>query len=1186
MSTDDTSTTNSERPPNGLESVLCFTEVRVRRLYGLDHDLKADGLTTGVNVVYGSNASGKTTLARAIRMMIWPNRASEHQPILSGRFQLGTSKWRIDLDGNRSTYEKNHQLASPPSVPPESHHTRYHLYLPDLLAATDGVDDFAQLILQEAQGGVDVEGAASVLEFGVPTRHRNTTASKVEDARKEVRETKRNQEKLQKKDRSLDGLRQRYEKAKTASVRVGAIEKAVDVAEARADHEKAVAQVDTFSSVHEHLRGDEAEQLDELQTEIEEAQRMVEKQERAIKDAEEVLNESILPTDGLSAGRLETLRAMKDDLKEAEKRVENANSDLAETEEEESQAWKRLDAGIDREKAAAIHLPELQEVEKHAEAVEDVQGARKALDTFHRVLESDTSDPSVETLREAIRALHRWLQQPDLKKAENTSELSFPIVVSGGGVAILGGIAGLLTQGLALVLAIVAAVLGLVIVVLELLRARGSKSQEEQANDRASYQRNFQRTGLSAPEWTRASVEETADHLLDELRHTAIEEAKVEERQRLKPEYEEAAEKEKALEEERKRLVKQLGLNVGSRSLVWLVDRLSIWQTAREQVDGAKAALDQARKAVATHVEALNEKLDVFELGEVGSAADASGALKTLEVTREEFQAAENKIQRSKQEKSQAEDNIREAEKKREKLYGAAKLDEGDEDTLRELCSQHEAYEKAIQEESDAGVVLNTELRQLSRMDGYEPWMDNADMTALNRELEEARETASQREGLRSEIDTIERDVEAAMKDGTLEDKRADYRDLLDTLSRERRRDYEHAVGDAIAKFVQQETRDQGLPPVFERARELFASITNNRYELILDREVGRFRARDRIEERGFGLDALSSGTKVQLLLAVRVAFVESQEEECRLPLVLDETLANSDEEKAAAIIDAVRAVCESGRQVFYLTAQKDEVVKWRQHLEETDVPCNVVTLSDLKASDVTLGGDGAVVPEPALQVDAVALKGKSHDSLREVLNVSQWSPREPVAKLHLWYLIEETEGLVDLLGRGTETWGQLQFQYERAGDRVTPFPSEEDARIRARVNAIHSWREAWHIGRGKPISRKALEDCDAISENYLDRLTELADELNGDAEELLRELRERSDERTKGFYSSKADEFEAFCQENGYIDRRDRVPPEDMWQYVTADLSQELRDRLITPEDLEQLFERLTEEVPKREQG
>ena len=63
-----------------------------------------------------------------------------------------------------------------------------------------------------------------------------------------------------------------------------------------------------------------------------------------------------------------------------------------------------------------------------------------------------------------------------------------------------------------------------------------------------------------------------------------------------------------------------------------------------------------------------------------------------------------------------------------------------------------------------------------------------------------------------------------------------------------------------------------------------------------------------RTRSRGASRDLaeLSAGRRLQLLVAVRMGFVEEQERGVRVPIVMDETLANSDDASAEALIGAV----------------------------------------------------------------------------------------------------------------------------------------------------------------------------------------------------------------------------------------------------------------------------------------
>src|SRR5690606_12580041 len=137
-------------------------------------------------------------------------------------------------------------------------------------------------------------------------------------------------------------------------------------------------------------------------------------------------------------------------------------------------------------------------------------------------------------------------------------------------------------------------------------------------------------------------------------------------------------------------------------------------------------------------------------------------------------------------------------------------------------------------------------------------------------------------------------------------------------LREARERDARGVVSGDLIAYLERATRDQHLPAVFHRARELFTRITHGRYELRLHREgEPEFGAYDNLDRRGRTLDELSSGTRVQLLIAVRVAFVEHQEQGSMLPLVLDEVLGISDDERARAVMEAALELAREGRQIF-----------------------------------------------------------------------------------------------------------------------------------------------------------------------------------------------------------------------------------------------------------------------------
>ncbi|MFP4229034.1 MAG: AAA family ATPase [Salinivenus sp.] len=1170
---------SSEKPsePTPPSDVLRFEHLRVQRFNGIEHGLEVE-LCDGVTVIHGSNATGKTTLAQAIRGLLWPEQVDGHLPIVEARFRLDGSTWRVELEGERCGYLRDQSPANRPDLPPASHGPRYHLYLHDLLRGGDEEETFAQRILKEAQGGIDVDGTADALGFEVPNRRRAQITSAVDDLREKRDETKGAQEALRRRERTLDDLRTKKAEAERAAKRAAALEQAQAVAAARAAHDEAEAALDGFPDVMDTVQGDEGERLDALRADLEEANKQIQEAKGQIDEAQETIEGSPIPEDGLPEGRVEELRGVVSTIREQERAVRESRSELADAKQTEKTAWDRLPAGVQKDAAADIDLPELEEIESHVKAVQDFQGRQEAFETAKELFAGADPDPPPDTLRDGLKHLHRWLQLPATEAASGAAWPRRVVWVGGVLVAGSGGLLAVVGTGATAWVGIGLAVVGVVLVVAEW--QRGGRGREAGGDRRALHEEEYERLELDAPaDWARDAVEEHADALLDRLREAHVVVQKRDAWSRLESDYEALDATAETLEQERQRLAEELGIDpdVGSHALPVLLERLTRWQHAHDELKATRAALETARDEAEKCRNRLNEALDEYGLGPIEDASEAEGAVHTLETERNEFQEATRDLEQAQSQKADAIQDREDAQDEIKALYDRLNLEQGAEDDLRDLAGQFEAYQEAVEAERTANAALDAERRRLRRMDAYEEGMDDRTEEALERRRREAKERAEKKEEYVKEINTIENEIEAARAEGTLEERQATYRTRRDELAAERKQDYEKAVGKVLADFIQEETQDQGLPPVFHRARELFAEITDYRYELTLDRKNASFRAFDHTYERTFALDQLSSGTQVQLMLSVRIAFLETQEQACRAPLVLDETLANSDATRARAIIEAVKTICEDGRQVLYLTAQEDEVQKWSAQLDGEEPDHSIVSLENLDARDLLeTGGDGAVVP--ARQVpEALPDPGTTtHEELQTALDVPRWSPRQPVGRLHLWYLIESPELLLNLIESGTRTWGQLANRHQIGGVPATGVREDRFRQVQARARAVQAWKDAWHVGRGRPVDRPALEQTDAVTSTFIDGVADIAKEVDGDAERILDIIRARNDERVKGFRSNKIEDLETYFLENGYLTETDPLSAEDLWQRVLADLTDERADGIVTEEDLERLFDRV----------
>jgi hypothetical protein len=441
---------------------------------------------------------------------------------------------------------------------------------------------------------------------------------------------------------------------------------------------------------------------------------------------------------------------------------------------------------------------------------------------------------------------------------------------------------------------------------------------------------------------------------------------------------------------------------------------------------------------------------------------------------------------------------------------------------------------------------------------------DVADVSVVEFENERDlnRSKMEERDELMQEIFGIEKEIEQAEKATAIEDALTDVENAAEDARRARMDDYRTNVGAVLARFVADQSRRREMPDVFHRARDIFADVTHNRYEL--DVRDGEFRAQDTAREIMMSLDQLSSGTRAQLLLSVRLAFIDVHEHSARLPLILDETLAHSDAERADAIIATIAATAMH-RQVFYLTAQHDEVAKWIDQLDDGsyrtfELPTPEPHIFDLESVPVQFGE----VPTP---------HGASYDEYREKLEVPAWTGHTPIGSMHLWYLFDTSGVLYHLLRRGYDRFGPFRATVERqeAKDLGISERQVDVALVRAQI--IEEWQRGWKAGRGLPVDRSVLEESGAVSETYIDEVSGFCQRVGGEGAAIIEGLQEGE---VKGFRSNKTEELEEFLRERGHIVDAEPLSPAEIRRRIVHAVEGKLRDLGLEIDEIDFVLNRI----------
>ena len=445
----------------------------------------------------------------------------------------------------------------------------------------------------------------------------------------------------------------------------------------------------------------------------------------------------------------------------------------------------------------------------------------------------------------------------------------------------------------------------------------------------------------------------------------------------------------------------------------------------------------------------------------------------------------------------------------------------------------------------------------------------------LESALADLEESAATLDALKKEIWEIEQSVKDAQTGTELTDALGTLRSQEDALRESRDAGYDSVASQVLVDAMKEEVRSHARPEVFKKANRLLAAFTGNRCSLDLDDGAEpRFIVRESMDGFPKSLDALSSGTRLQVLLAVRLAFAEMDEGAVQLPVLMDETLANSDEERALAIVKTGAALAASGRQLFYFTAQQDEVRKWlamSEHLGlEKPHVVDLAQVRRLASSTTAVPLRPAALPDPP----PAPREGESYIDYGRRLGVEALKRgADSMGGIHLWHFLRDGDALYGMLQKGAVTYGRYRVWRGLQRDGVPTAIQPVVDRIDAVADALLETQNLWRKGRGKPVDRAFLLASSAVSETMQDRVLALNDRCQGDPEKLLEGLKAGEVAR---FQRSKAEELQEALEEHGYLDHSPVVGEEDARIKILNRLAPGIEAGVVTREEVLEIVERV----------
>ena len=1089
-------------------SAVCIDTLILRRIAGVtpDHAFTLPDLPPGLIILHGPNGSGKSTTARAIQELLWPDAKSEAYQELSASVTQGEEAWDLEVHGSGVNAVQGAGQVPHPAWAPSELRGRYSWSLNGLLRAEDA--DLAATLAAEMAGGIDFSTLGEALGWDKTPSSPQKKARDLKDATRDIRSLKSKQDDLRKQAETLGTLEKQRSEAIETRDRLPLIQAALNLQEKQSQLEEHRRTLERYSEGAKHVQPGDATRMAQA----------LEKQEHAAtglrdleRDRERTLNSNPFPELLLEDEALErlvqTLEHTEKQWTEASRERQEASERLSDAETELERLRKRL--GITDPGSVDLEGYQLPEIRNWVEAVLEVEQSAIQMRTAEKALALHPDRPPldpvlVHELSVAVRRLREHLEG-------TTRKGTLPFWIA---VAALGVVLGLQIQAEALPLpwAAVLPVIAATPFLWELLQ-KGSLAK---------------RLATLLP----------GELQLAELTPTAVRElqAKLDQMDR-EPELRRRFEEATLAHQQNTRILEALEERVVTMGIEprpsreWCRNFLEDLQSWRD----AGVAVDQANGVLTEREKRLDTLLGTFQKAwaEVGATPVQEDPVTDAIDVRNRIAKTLSARQHLRHLDQQEQDLITRQDEAKQDITALLKrlhLAEANTAAVQELEAEHVRWQDTFRTSEGVQQRVSELRKQVTEQDAL---LLDLETPALHSLEAESREAAAREERLRDDITRLTQKIELAREGRDLHQAMEDRDAARAELMEERSRMAQQLAGRAILDWLQESCRTGEQPEALEEANRLLTEFTHGQLVLTLDLtpEGSVFHA-SRPGETPRELQDLSTGERTQVLMAVRLAFLK-RNERAPLPLLVDEVLGTSDDARAEAIMQTLLQVARDGRQIFYFTAQTDEVSKWKRELERApDVPHALIDLHALRTGNPVTPIELPPLASP-LTSEVLRRPDESRTDWAARIGVPAWNGHDGIASLPLFLIMEDEEDeLTRCLTHRISTWGPLEnLILHDAADPLIPI--ELGRKLQARATAMKAYASAWRIGRPPAIDPASVMESGIISEAFSEEVLRVLKETDYDAKRFLDALEHKAIPRWR---HDSTDQLRALFYEQGTL--------------------------------------------------
>lgn len=1084
---------------------------------GLEQGLpKAVEVSDGLTFIVGPNASGKSTLARAIRYAYW----EQKQPS-----PIDAHVSTIDANGRTSTLHLRGGVPRPQALNPSQDPSVARLYklaLKELLQTGNTVDqEFARKLQTELYGGIPIAEIREAIATGHTQRRTIKTA--LNKARNEVGKANQQSRAFENQEKRIVELQAKRQEAVEADASANALAHLLSAYDTAGEHRALQAMYQDFPDGLEHVRDDDVAQFENLHHRYDRTVEALASAKQVVKEYQAELDATDAVWHHLDEASLEVGEDLYEAYQASKKASYEARAEALRA-EGNLQAARAFIFGETLRSPVSAKLKEAikSALEDHRAAQRHAEALAAWRDSI--IVEEGADTESPKRLWSQIQHLRAWLTHPT---HEGRAQGARPWAIVAA-LALLNFVCVIRFFTLAsehddtnyLPSAFWAAFFGLIGVLACIwylfsahVAQRDALKESERLKDEVT------RSGISLSSWARASVQNELERCEEAL---ALQQRAEKSRETKSAYHQQWLEAQKTADEranDLQALAQDAGIqpDLLTAEIAEAFARTEKWLDSEEQHANAVArrrSADMAHERCQNDWESWLERHDLThhaqELGQDALVSYASKRIRRVNAVRESLGHEAKELSRQEaalRDTQSALDQfherlgawaesasaIREAleiRKEWSKVYEDLRAEERE---LTRVLKLLETHQVALQKVPViAGAELNWPLTEEDIL--------SFDAQALMEAQHAFEDIAAKSDAILEEITSLKTTLELAADGHAIEDAYAAYeRARTESMAfAEQRADafLDTMMLDWSVAATAEQSATSGANTTLQQANFWLTQFTHGAYELRVDSngELVGYAVKEGAERP---LAALSDATRVQALLAARLAAIHDAEADGpEPPLVLDEVFSTTDPHRFEAIGRALSALVANGRQVIYLTADPMEWHRW-EALQAADANLVRAQVHYIRPEALSVHAPIDISPMSVIAKP----RGNDPQQWAKALNIPQASLRTSSrAWPLLWLLSDELDAVYAAYKlRVTEAGPALSYARGPQASMLWGCPAADaealTARLQRRVRVVDGVVTRWQQGQPGVVRWEHVDASGAVTENFRDAVMELLEQ-------------------------------------------------------------------------------------------